>query len=59
MFLSLLAVWGIRLPLTWLLCFKLDMGVLGLFLGNTISLAVRTALALVRFAGNKWMYKRV
>ena len=59
MFLSLLAVWGIRLPLTWLLCFRLDMGVLGLFLGNTISLAVRTALALVRFAGTKWMYRRV
>lgn len=59
MALTLSAVWLIRLPLTWLFCFYLDMGVFGIFLANGISLWVRAILGLVRWFGKKWMYKKV
>ena len=56
---TLIAVWLIRLPLTWLLCFYWDFGVLGIYLGNTIALAFRMTTGLIRYCSNKWMYKRV
>ena len=56
---ALITVWGLRLPLTWLLCFKLDMGVLGVFLANTLALTFRTISGMIRFSFGKWMYKKV
>lgn len=56
---TLIAVWGIRLPLTYFMCFKWDFGVLGVFLANTISLCFRVVTGLVRYCGTKWMYKKV
>ena len=53
------AVWLIRLPLTWLFCFKLNMGVLGIYLANTISLYVRAALGFIRHSGKKWYAKKI
>ena len=59
MIIALLTVWVFRLPITWLLCFKLNMGALGVFLGNTIALSFRTISGLIRFSTEKWMYKKV
>ena len=59
MVIALLTVWVFRLPLTWLLCFKLNLGALGIFLGNTIALAFRTVSGLIRFSKGKWMYKKI
>ena len=59
MIVALITVWGLRLPLTWLLCFKLDMGVLGVFLANTLALTFRTISGMIRFSFGKWMYKKV
>lgn len=56
---TLSAVWLIRLPLTWLFCFHWELGVLGIFLANGISLWVRAGLGLARWFGKKWMYKKV
>ncbi|MBQ3140522.1 MAG: MATE family efflux transporter [Clostridia bacterium] len=56
---TLVAVWAIRLPLTYLMCFCWDFGVLGIFLANTISLAFRMLMGIVRYCGSKWMYQRV
>lgn len=56
---TLLAVWLIRLPLTYFMCFRWDMGVLGIYLANTISLAFRMLMGIIRYCGNKWMYKKV
>ena len=56
---TLIAVWGIRLPLTYFMCFHWNFGVLGIFLANTISLVFRTITGLVRYCGTKWMYKKV
>ncbi len=56
---TLSAVWLIRLPLSWLFCFHWDLGVLGIFLANGISLWVRAGLGLARWFGKKWMYKKI
>ena len=59
MTIALLTVWVFRLPVTWLLCFKLNMGALGVFLGNTIALSFRTVSGMIRFSTEKWTYKKV
>lgn len=59
MLVTLSAVWLIRLPLTYLFCFVFDMGVLGIFLGNTISLYYRAILGFVRHMGSKWIHKKL
>ncbi len=56
---TLIAVWGMRLPLTYFMCFKWNFGVLGIFLANTISLCFRVTMGLIRYCSNKWMYKKV
>ena len=56
---SLLGVWAIRLPLTWLFCMRLDMGVFGIFLANTVSLYFRAALGLIRLHGHKRIHRRI
>lgn len=47
-------VWLIRLPLTYLFCYPLQMGVVGLFLANAISLAARAVWSFIRIQGSKW-----
>lgn len=59
MVVTLTAVWLIRLPLTWLFCFKMNMGVLGIFLANTISLYYRAVLGFVRHCGKRWYIRKI
>lgn len=47
-------VWLIRLPLTWLFCYPLKLGVAGVWLANLISLVARTILNLTRIYSRKW-----
>ena len=59
MTLTLSAVWLIRLPLTWLFCFYWDLGVMGIFLANGVSLWVRAVWGLLRWSGKKWIHEKV
>lgn len=59
MIVTLTAVWLICLPLTYLFCFVLNWGVLGIYGANTISLYYRAILGLVRHYGDRWMTKKV
>lgn len=59
MVVTLTAVWIIRLPLTYLFCFVMDLGVLGIYLANTISLYYRAILGLIRRCGDRWMTRKV
>lgn len=59
MVVTLTAVWLIRLPLTYLFCFVIDLGVLGIFLANTISLYYRAILGFARHMGSKWIHKKI
>ncbi|MBP3705116.1 MAG: MATE family efflux transporter [Clostridia bacterium] len=59
MIVTVSAVWLIRLPLTWLFCFRLDMGVLGIYVANAISLYFRAIVGFIRHCGNKWYAKKI
>ena len=56
---TLTAVWGIRLPLTWLFCFRMDMGVAGIFLANTVSLYFRAILGFARHCTDRWTVRKI
>lgn len=53
------AVWLVRLPLTYLMAYVLDMGAFGVQLANILSLVVRTAFDLCRIHKGKWLYLKV
>ena len=59
MVVTLTAVWLIRLPLTYMLCFVWAVGVAGIFITNTAALTYRAILGGIRVCGTKWMYKKV
>ena len=53
------AVWLVRLPLTYLMAYALDMGAFGVQLANILSLAVRAAFDLCRIRRGNWLYLKV
>lgn len=59
MVVSLIAVWLIRLPLTYVFCYCLNWGAAGVFLGNSANLIFRMALNMARFIKGKYLYMRV
>ena len=52
-------VWAIRLPLTYLLCYVWNMGAVGVFWANTLSLLFRMVCNMARFIKGKYLYMRV
>lgn len=57
MVVSIVGVWLIRLPLTWLLAYRFGLGVMGVFLANFTNLVFRMAMGLMRFASGKWIHR--
>ena len=53
MFASLVGVWIVRLPLSWLFGYHFGWGVMGIFLANFASFLYRMTLGLVRFNGKR------
>jgi Na+-driven multidrug efflux pump len=56
---TIFAVWAIRVPLTWLFCYRMDMGVPGLFLANILSLVFRALCSQFRFHTGKWLHDKL
>lgn len=56
---TVIGVWAIRVPLTWLFCYPMDMGVLGVFLANIVSLSLRAVCGQIRFLSGRWIHKNV
>lgn len=56
---TVICVWVVRLPLSWLFSYRLHYGVMGLFAANTISLYLRAVIGIVRHAGRRWYAKKV
>lgn len=56
---TVVGVWLVRLPLSWLLAYHFELGVYGIYIANIISLYVRAGCGLFRYVSGKWMYKRV
>lgn len=59
MIVTIIAVWIIRLPLTYLFCYVWDMGAPGVFWANTICLFFRVLTNTIRFIQGKYLYMRV
>lgn len=59
MYVTIIAVWAIRLPATWLLCYRWGWGAEGVFWANTVSLFFRMAFNTVRFMRGKYLTMRV
>ncbi len=56
---TLIAVWLVRLPLTYLFCYKLNWGAFGVFWANTIALTCRAIPNSIRYITGKYLYMRV
>lgn len=56
---TIFGVWAIRVPLTYLFCYRMSMGVSGLFLANIISLVFRASCSQFRFHTGRWLHKNV
>lgn len=56
---TVIGVWAIRVPLTWLFCYPLNMGVLGVFLANIVSLLMRGVCGQIRFFSNRWIHDKI
>lgn len=52
-------VWLLRVPLTWFFCYRLDMGVTGVYLANTVACYARTAVAIFLIYRKSWGTKTV
>lgn len=59
MYVTIIAVWIIRLPLTYLFCYIWNMGAIGAFWANTLSLTFRMVFNMIRFIKGKYLYMRV
>lgn len=59
MYVSIIAVWLIRLPLTWLLCYHWSFGAPGVFWANTVCLLFRVACNTPRYIRGKFLHMRV
>jgi putative MATE family efflux protein len=59
MVIIIVAVWIVRLPTAWFLCFTMGLGSLGIWLSMPVSLTVQGILMIVRFASGKWYRARV
>lgn len=56
---TVFGVWAVRIPLTYLFCYTMNLGVPGLFIANTISLTFRSLCSHYRFHTGKWLHKSV
>ena len=59
MYVTIIAVWIIRLPATWLFCYHWHMGAQGVLWANTLSLSFRMVCNMARFVQGKYLYMRV
>lgn len=53
------AIWIVRLGLTYLLCYVLDWGIAGIYLGNLANLTERSIAGWIRFLQGKWQKIKV
>lgn len=59
MLFDMVTVWVIRVPLSYLFCFRLQWGVAGLFWANIINLYVRWAMVMIRWLGKRWYANKI
>ncbi len=55
MVVAAIGLWGVRLPLAYILAFPLKMGITGVWLGMTLDLFVRFILTMFRYKRLPWV----
>lgn len=55
MYIAATGLWGIRLPLAYVLAFPLKLGIRGVWIGMTIDLFIRFALTVRQYKRMKWL----
>ena len=55
MIIAAIGLWGVRLPLAYLLAFPIGMGITGVWLGMTLDLFVRFILTAIRYRKLSWV----
>lgn len=55
MYIAIIGLWGVRLPLAYIIAFPLKMGVAGVWTGMTVDLFVRFALTTARYRRIPWV----
>jgi len=56
MYVAATGLWGIRLPLAYLLAFTMKMGIVGIWVAMTADLFVRFVLIVLRYRGIRWSH---
>ena len=56
---TILGVWLVRIPLTWLFAYALHWGAFGVQLANVLSLIVRAACGVIRLHKGQWVYLKI
>jgi putative MATE family efflux protein len=56
---AIFGVWLFRIPLTYILCYRMNMGVFGILLANLISLMIRGTSSVVRYQKGNWLHKDI
>jgi putative MATE family efflux protein len=54
MYIAAIGLWGVRLPLAYILAFPLNMGIAGIWTGMTLDLFVRFTLTAIRYRRIPW-----
>jgi putative MATE family efflux protein len=59
MWITIIALWGLRVPLAWLLALPLGMGATGAWISMSLTQAIQGALAVWMFKQGKWKEREV
>ncbi|HOI54502.1 MAG TPA: MATE family efflux transporter [Phycisphaerae bacterium] len=54
-----LLTWGLFLPLAWILCFKVGLGMPGAWVAGVVHLALLSAVMFYRYRGDAWTRKNI
>jgi|DewCreStandDraft_4_1066084.scaffolds.fasta_scaffold61384_2 putative MATE family efflux protein len=59
MWITIVCMWGLRVPLAWVLAFPLGLGAAGAWIAMSVTQAIQGVMAIVLFRQGKWKFKKV
>ncbi|HVL38785.1 MAG TPA: MATE family efflux transporter, partial [Fimbriimonadaceae bacterium] len=59
MWITVIALWGLRVPLSWALALPLGLGGTGAWIGMSVTQAIQGVMAVIAFKQGKWKLKEV
>lgn len=59
MWLTIICMWGLRVPMAWFLAYPMAMGATGAWIAMSVTQAIQGGLAIMMFRQGKWKHKKV